>query len=46
MHGSIAKVFATPKLANDTTSEEKIAALDLYCLSYDRFKNKSFKRLP
>ena len=38
-YGSIAKVFATPKLANDTTSEEKIAALDLYCLSYDRFKN-------
>ena len=36
-YGSIAKVFATPKLANDTTSEEKIAALDLYCLSYDRF---------
>jgi hypothetical protein len=38
-YGSIAKVFATPKLANDTTSEEKIAALDLYCLSYDRFRN-------
>ena len=36
--GSIAKVYATPKLANDTTAEEKIAALDLYCLSYDRFK--------
>jgi hypothetical protein len=38
-YGSIAKVYATPKLANDTTSEEKIAALDLYCLSYDRFKH-------
>ena len=38
-YGSIAKVFATPKLANDTTAEEKIAALDLYCLSYDRFKH-------
>ena len=38
-YGSIAKVFATPKLANDTTPEEKIAALDLYCLSYDRFRN-------
>ena len=36
--GSIAKVYATPKLTNDTTAEEKIAALDLYCLSYDRFK--------
>ena len=38
-YGSIAKVYATPKLANDTTTDEKIAALDLYCLSYDRFKN-------
>jgi hypothetical protein len=38
-YGSIAKVYATPKLANDTTAEEKIAALDLYCLSYDRFKH-------
>jgi len=33
--GSIAKVFASPKLANNTTSEEKIAALDMYCLSFD-----------
>jgi len=38
-YGSIAKVYASPKLANDTTPEEKISSLDLYCLSYDRFKN-------
>lgn len=38
-YGSIAKVFATPKLVNNTIPEEKIAALDLYCLSYDRFKH-------
>ena len=34
-YGSIAKVFASPKLANNTTPEEKIAALDMYCLSFD-----------
>ena len=38
-YGSIAKVFASPKLANNTTPEEKIAALDLYCLSYDRSRH-------
>jgi len=38
-YGSIAKVFASPKLANDTIPEEKIAALDLYCLSFDRFRH-------
>ena len=38
-YGSIAKVFASPKLVNNTIPEEKIAALDLYCLSYDKFRH-------
>jgi len=38
-YGQIAKVLATPQLASQATSTEKITALDLYVLSYTRAKN-------
>ena len=38
-YGSIAKVFATPPLANSTSiSDENVAVVDLYCLSYNNSK--------
>ena len=40
-YGQIAKVLATPQLASQSTSTEKVTSLDLYVLSYTRAKNLS-----
>ena len=34
-YGSIAKVYATPKLASDISKKEQISSVDLYCLAYN-----------
>jgi len=34
-YGSIAKVYATPKLASDISKKEQITSVDLYCLAYN-----------
>jgi len=37
-YGSLAKVYIAQKLASDTSDAEKLASLDLYCLSYNNQK--------
>jgi hypothetical protein len=38
IYGSIAKVYATPKLSSDISKKEQISAVDLYCLAYNNEK--------
>ena len=35
IYGSVAKVYATAKLASDISKKEQISAVDLYCLAYN-----------
>ena len=37
-YGSLAKIYITQKLASDVSDAEKLASLDLYCLSYNNSK--------
>jgi len=39
-YGSLAKVYAQPPMANSTSlTDENVAVIDLFCLSYDRQKH-------